>query len=172
MISERVVLFGIQNLEQSGCRIATIIRAQLVDLVQHHYRIIDARAPDRLNNPPRHRADVSTPMPAQFGFIANTSEAQPLEVATHGAGNRSAQRGLANAGRPDETEDWTLGIGAQFPYRQKFQNSLFYIFEAVVIFVQNFSRLVEIKPIFRRLFPRQLQDKIQIRANDVVIRSH
>src|SRR6266436_2295319 len=42
MIREGVVLLGIQNLQQRSRRIATIIRAQFVDLVEHHYRVVNS----------------------------------------------------------------------------------------------------------------------------------
>ena len=78
MIGERVVLFRIENLEQGGGWIAAIIGAQLVDLVEHHHRIIYAGAADRLNHASRHRAHVRAPVAAQFGFVADAAEAQTL----------------------------------------------------------------------------------------------
>jgi hypothetical protein len=58
VIAERVVLLGIENLEQRRSRIATIVVTELVDLVQHQHRVIHPGAPDRLNDPAGHRADV------------------------------------------------------------------------------------------------------------------
>ena len=46
VIGERIILFRIENLEQRRCRIATIVGAQLVNLVQHHYRIVYSGAAD------------------------------------------------------------------------------------------------------------------------------
>ena len=64
VIGESVVLFRIENFEKRSRRIAAIIRAQLVNLVQHHHRIIHARAANLLNDAARHRAHVSSPMAA------------------------------------------------------------------------------------------------------------
>ena len=112
MISEGVILFRVENLEQCRRRIAAVISAQLVDLVEHHHGIVDARAANRLNHAARHRAHVSAAMAAQFGFITHAAQAEPLKMAVHRAGNRSAQRSLAYTWRAHETKNRTLGVGA------------------------------------------------------------
>src|SRR5213078_2175284 len=105
MIRERVVLFGIENFEQCRRRIAAIIRAQLVDFVEHHYWIVHAGAANRLNDAAGHRAHVGAPMAAQLSFVANAAETDALELPAHRPRDRSAQRSLADAGRADETKN-------------------------------------------------------------------
>src|ERR1700737_1845117 len=105
-------------------------------------------------------------MTAQFGFIANATETQALKVATHSAGNRTAQGSLAHARWSDETKNRALGVGTQFDDRQEFQNPLFNVLNVVVILVQDFLGFVQIKSIFGRFLPRQFQDEVEIGAND------
>src|SRR6266699_1937471 len=78
VIRERVVLFGIENFEQRSRRIAAIVRAELVDFVEHHHRIVHAGAANRLNDAAGHRAYIGTPMAAQLGFVANAAETDAL----------------------------------------------------------------------------------------------
>ena len=172
MIRERVVLFGIENFEQRCRRIAAIIRAQLVDFVEHHHRIVHAGAANRLNDAAGHRAYIGTPMAAQLGFVANAAETDALEMPVHRPRDRPAQRCLPNTGRADKTKDRALRIGTQFSHGQEFQDALFHVLESEVIFVEHFPRFIQIKAIFGRFLPRQFQNEIQISANDVIVGRH
>ena len=86
-----------------------IIAAQLVDLVEHQHRIVDAGPAHRLNDPARHRADVGAAMAAQLGLVVHAAQAEPLELAAQRPGDRLAERRLADAGRADEAQDRRLG---------------------------------------------------------------
>src|SRR5436309_3378638 len=48
------------------------------------------------------------PMPSDLRFVADAAKRHAHELAVHGAGNRLAERGLADAWRTDEAEDRTL----------------------------------------------------------------
>src|SRR5262249_44690488 len=108
MIRERVVLLRIKDFEQSRCRIAAIIGAELVNLVEHHHRIVPPRATNRLNDAAGHRTDIRAPVATQFSFIAHAAETQSLKLPRHGARNRSPKRRFADAGRAHETQNRTL----------------------------------------------------------------
>ncbi len=41
-------------------------------------------------------------MASDLGLVMHAAEAEPHEFAAHGAGDRLAERGLADAGRADE----------------------------------------------------------------------
>ena len=75
MIRKRVVLFRIQNLKQGRGRIAAIICAELVYLIEHHHGVIHAGAANRLNDAARHRAHVRTSMATKFRFVTNAAQA-------------------------------------------------------------------------------------------------
>ena len=50
-------------------------------------------------------------MPADFRFIANAAQAHAREFAAERIGNRLAQAGFADAGRPDKTQDRPVSFG-------------------------------------------------------------
>src|SRR6185369_7319807 len=79
------------------------------------------------------------------------------------------ERSLADSGRADKQKYGTLRFGTKFDHREKLEDALFDVFESVVIFIQNTTRFSQIQFIFRRLQPRQLENKLEIRADDVVV---
>ena len=107
MIGERRVLLGIEHLEQRARGIALEAPRELVDLVEHEHGIIGVRALDALDDPARHRADVGAPVAADLGVVAHAAQAAAHELATERAGDRLAERRLADARRADEQEDRT-----------------------------------------------------------------
>ena len=50
VIPERIVLLGVENLEQRRARIAAHVVAELVDLVEHEYGIFGLRPAEALND--------------------------------------------------------------------------------------------------------------------------
>jgi len=105
VIAERVVLGGIEELEQCRGRIAAPVVAELVHLVEHQYRVRHAGVLDGARDTPRHRTHVGAAMPAYLGLVTDAAEGHTDERATHGVGHRLAQRGLTDAGGTDERDD-------------------------------------------------------------------
>ena len=97
-------------------RIATIVATELVDLVEHQYRVVRLGAPHRLNQAARHGADVRPAMAAQFGFVVHTAQAHALELASQRPSDRLAQRRFADARRADEAKDRRLGVRVQLQH--------------------------------------------------------
>ena len=79
-------------------------------------------------------------MAADFGFIAHAAERQAHELAAGRLGDRHAERGLADAGRPDEAQDRALGILDQPAHRQEFEDALLDLLETVVIGFEHLLR--------------------------------
>ena len=105
VVTESAVLGRVEDFHERSGRVAAVIAAQLVDLVEHQDRIVDAGATDRLDDPARHGADIGATMAAQLGLVVQAAQAGALELAADRAGNRLAQRGLADSRRPDQTQD-------------------------------------------------------------------
>src|SRR5258708_3333779 len=110
MISKSIVLRGIQNFQKRRRGVTTIIRAKLINLVQHHHRVIYPSAPHRLNDSTRHRTDVGAAMTAQFRFVSDPTKAKAFEVAAERSCDRSAQRRLADARGANETKNRALCV--------------------------------------------------------------
>ena len=84
VITERVVLRGIEHLEQRRRRITRpATGAQLVDLVEEHDRVHRARLGDGADEPARLCAHVGAPMPADLGLVAHAAERDADERAPH-----------------------------------------------------------------------------------------
>ena len=77
MIPEAAVLLRIQHLQQCRRRVALIITAHFIDLIEQHERILDTCLTQSVSQSPRHRSDVGTSMTTDFRFIPHTSEADP-----------------------------------------------------------------------------------------------
>ena len=99
VIAERVVLLGIEHLEQGRAGIAPEVGPELVDLVEDEHRVLRLRAPQPLDDLPRQRADVRAAMPADLGLVAHAAERDAHELAIQRRRDGLRQRGLAHAGR-------------------------------------------------------------------------
>src|SRR5688572_32279920 len=99
-------------------------------------------------------------MSADLGFVAHAAQREPYEFPAGGAGNRHAQRSLADAGRANETQDRSLGFLDQLAYSQELENAFFYLFETIVVFVQDLFRQFDVANLARLLFPRQRQEPV------------
>src|SRR5271166_1956511 len=100
-----MILFRIEHFEERRRWITTIIRGELVNLVEHEDRIDGGRQPHRLQDPARHRADIGTAVSAYLRFVAHATQGNTHEFASQRGRDGSAKRSLAHARRADETED-------------------------------------------------------------------
>src|SRR4029077_9907804 len=105
MIAERVVLRGVEHLEQRRGGVALIADADLVDFVENETRIHGAGLLERLNDASGNGADVGPAMAADLRLVADAAEGNTHELPIHGARNRLAERRLARARRSDEAQD-------------------------------------------------------------------
>ena len=96
VVAESVVLGRVEDFEKRGRGIATIIPTELVDLVEHHYGVVHARPTQCLDQAPRHRTDVRSPVATQFGLVVHAAKAKAFKKARSGGpGDRLSERCLA-----------------------------------------------------------------------------
>ena len=74
VITERVVLRGVEHLEQRARRVTTPVGTELVDLVEEHDGVHGPGFRERADDPARPRADVRAPVTTQLGLVADTTE--------------------------------------------------------------------------------------------------
>src|SRR5438094_7487592 len=122
-----MILCRIEHFEQRARRVTTKIRADFVDLIEHKNRISRAAAAQLLNDPARHRADVSAAMPADFRFITHPAETNPHKPAAERVGDGLTETGLANARRPEKTKDRAVSLRIEF-CTARYSNSRFLTF--------------------------------------------
>ena len=92
VVLEGVVLLRVQHLEQGRRRVAAEVRAQLVHLVEHEHRVLALRAAQALDDLAGQGADVGAAVAADLRLVAHAAQADAVELAAHGGGDRPAQR--------------------------------------------------------------------------------
>ena len=118
--------------------------AELVDFVQHHDTVARSDFANGLDDVARQRADIGAPVATNFRLVVHAAEAHPHKLAVHRARDRLAERGLADAGRPDETQNGRLAVWREFAHGEVFDDAPFYFFQAIMVVVENASRLGDV----------------------------
>ncbi len=172
VVAERIVLLGIEHLEQRRAGIDPEIRAHLVNLVQQKHRVLGPYRLHSLNDPARQCADIGAPVPAYLRLVPHAAKRHPDELARHRPGDRTGQRSLADAGRPDEAQNRPLHRFRQLPHRQVFQNPFLDLFQTVMILVQILFRQIDIQPIRCLGRPRQPQQPVEIGPDHAALSGH
>ena len=172
VVPERVVLLRIQRFQQRRRRVAAEVASQLVDLVQHKDRIVGLRAAQRLHDLPRQGPDVGAAMAANLGFVVHAAERDTLELASQGARNAAAERGLAYAWRSDEAEDGPLHIRLETAHAQVVEDAILHPLQIVMIQVENLLRLGDVHFAAGRLGPRQHRQPLDVIARERVVGGH
>ena len=95
VVAERVVLRRVEHLEQRARRVAAPVGADLVDLVEHHHRVLRAGLLQGAHDAARQRADVGAAVTADLGLVVDAAERDADELATEGARDGLAERRLA-----------------------------------------------------------------------------
>ena len=85
-------------------------------------------------------------------------------------GDRAAKRGLADAGRTDEAEDRSAGVGLELSHREELEDPVLDLLDVVVILVEHLARVLEVEVVLGRLVPRQRGDPLEIAAHHPVFR--
>ena len=166
VIVEGVVLLRVQHLEQSGSRVAAEIGAHLVDLVEQEERIDLLRLPHRLDHLAGHRADIGAAVAPDLGLVAHAAKAHAHELAARRAGDRLAERGLADAGRPDQAKDRAFQHVGAVLHREILDDAVLDLLEPVMILVEDLLRLVEVALDLALDAPRDRQQPVEIVAHD------
>jgi hypothetical protein len=141
VITELVVLLGVQHLQQCAGRVAPEISPQLVDFVQQEQRIARANLGQALQHLARHRANIGAAVAANFGLVAHAAQRHAHVLAPGRLGNRLPQRGFAHARRTNQTQYGRLHFIHALLHSKIFQNTVFNLVQTVMIFIQTVSAL-------------------------------
>ena len=167
-----MVLRGVQDLQQGRGRISTPVRADLVDLVEQDHRVHRAGVAQRPDQAAGERSDVGAPVPADLRLVAHAAERHAHELASGGAGDRLADRGLAGAWRSDQGEDGPgLGVGlypsvgAQLAHGQVLGDAVLDVLQAGVVGIEYLARGDRVQALLRALVPRHGDQPVQVGAD-------
>jgi hypothetical protein len=129
------------------------------------------RPPDRLQDAAGHRPDVGPAVAADLGLVVHATERGARELAAHGAGDRLAERRLADPRRPDEAQDGLApAVGRpslllQPAHRQVLDDALLHLVQVVVVRVQDLARLLDVDLAASRHVPRQRDHQLEVGAD-------
>jgi hypothetical protein len=160
-----VVLLRIEHFQHGGRGVALDAAAHLVDLVEHHDAVARLGFADRLDDVAGQRPDVGAPVPPDFGLVVHAAEAHPHEGPVHGAGDRLAERGLADAGRTDEAQDRGLAAGRELAHGEVLDDAPLDFFEPVVVLVEDAPGLGDVDRLRLRQPPGQLDQPVEVGAD-------
>ena len=166
MVPEGVVLLAVQHLQKSRRRVASVIAAHLVDLVQQQQWIHRPAAADGLDDPPRHGAYVGLPVAPDIRLIPDAAQGDPGQLPVQRLGHTDGNGGLAHAGRTHQADNLALALRIHLPDGDGLQNALFHLLQAVVVLFQHLSGGVHADPLPGGHIPGHLQADIQIVPDD------
>ena len=169
VVAEGAVLLRVEHLEHRARRVAAPVVAHLVDLVDQHQRVRRLGVAQRADDRAGHRADVRAPMAADLRLVAHAADREPDELASERVRDRVAERGLADAGRPDEAEDLAGDLVAQLRDGEVLDDPVLHLLEVEVVGVEHLARVLEVEVVLGVLAPRQRQDPLEVRADDAVL---
>ena len=169
VVAKGVVLRRVEHLEHRARRVAAEVGAHLVDLVDHEHRVARSRVAQRADDRAGHRADVGAAVAADLGLVAHAADRDPLELASKRAGDRPPEARLADSGRADEAEDRAVGVRVQRPHGQVLEDPVLHLLEVVVVGVEDLAGVLDVEVVGGRLRPRQVDQPLQVGADDAVL---
>ena len=107
-------------------------------------------------------------MAADFRLVAHAAQRDARELAAQRVGHTFAERGFADARRADQTKNRPFDLLPAFDHREKFEEALLDFRQTKVLFVQNALGFLQINLVLGFLFPRQVQNPVEVIARDRV----
>ena len=178
VVAERVVLGRIEDLEQRARRIASPIRADLVDLVQHEHRVLGPGLLQAADDPAGQRSDVRSPVSPDLGFVMDAAQGDPDELAAERACHGFAERGLAHARRAHQCEDGPGSAPGHLPEPpllaeladgQVLDDAVLHVRQAGVVLVEDPARVGDVQVVLGPDAPRDLGHPVQVGADPAVL---
>ena len=80
-------------------------------------------------------------MAADLGLVADAADREPHELAAERVRDRVPERGLADAGRPDEAEDLTRDLLPQLGDGEVLDDAVLHLLEVEVVVVEDLPRV-------------------------------
>src|SRR5688572_20953392 len=105
-------------------------------------------------------------MAADLRFIAHAAQREADELASRGARDRLRERGLADAGRPDEAEDRALRLLHELAHREKLEDALLDLLEAEVVLVEDLFGELDVADFLGGFLPGNGNEPLDVVARD------
>ena len=175
-----MVLRRVEHLEQRGTRVAAVVGAHLVDLVEQHDGVHRPRLADGAHDAAGQRTDIGTPMTADLGLIAHAAEGDTNELAAQRACHALTERRLADARRTGQhhhgtgtaaADDGHAALGTPGAHRQVFHDAVLDVLEPVVVGVEDLPRGHQVRRVLGGDVPRQVEHGVQPRTDPPALRT-
>ena len=108
-------------------------------------------------------------MTADLGLVAHAAERDAPVAPAHGASDRTAERGLADAGRTDEQQDRPALVAAQLADGRVLDDALLHALETEVILVEAAPHLAHVHAVGRGPGPGQIREPLHVVAGDLIL---
>ena len=164
IILEIVILIGVEHLQQRRRGVAVHVGGHLVYLVQKENGIVDLGVSEPADYASRQRRHVRSAVSADFRLVAHAAERHAYKLLARRARNRPHYGRFANAGRTDKAQHGRFEVVRELVNRQVFEYALFDLVKPVMVLGERLARTVERNVLCVRLVPRQIENKVYIRA--------
>ena len=86
-------------------------------------------------------------MASNLRLVSDPTQGHAHETSPHGLGDGAAERGLADARRPDQAEDGALasGLAAQLVYGQELEDAFLHAMQIGVVAFQDLARVLQVE---------------------------
>ena len=162
MVPEGNVLLPIQHFQQGGGRVAPVVIAQFVDLVQQQQGVHGPAAGDGLDDPARHGAYVGLPVAPDVRLVPDAAKTEPCQLPVRRLGDAHGDGGLAHTGRTHQAQDLRLPVGVHLPDGERFQDPLLHLLQAEVVPLQDLPGGLHVEALLRLHAPGHFQAHVQI----------
>ena len=169
VVGEGVVLLGVEHLEQRRARVAAEVVPDLVDLIHHEDGVDRVRLLHALDDLAGQGADVRAAVTADGGLVVHAAERHAHELAAERAGDAAPERRLADAGGAEQAEDGALLVLLELAHREKLEDALLDLLEAVVVLVEDLAHGRDVHVVGRGRRPRQVEDPVEVGAHHRVL---
>ncbi len=109
-------------------------------------------------------------MAADLGLVADAADREPDELAAERVRDRMAERGLADAGRADETQDLARDLLPQLGDGEVLDDAVLHLLEVEMVGVEDLAGVCEVEVVVGERSPRERQDPLEVGADHAVLR--
>ena len=111
-------------------------------------------------------------MAADLGFIVHAAEREPLKLAAERASDGAAERGLADARRPDKAQDRPLHVRLEAADGEIVEDAILDLAQLIVVFVENLLGEHQVDLAAGACVPGQQGQPLDVIAGDGVVGRH
>lgn len=105
-------------------------------------------------------------MPLDLSDICQATDRKPEKLSTKSLRYALANTGFTYTRWPNETKNFALYRPTKLPYGHKLENSVFDVFEAIMILIENFDGVRNIVILRCMYTPRYLSKPVYIISSD------